>query len=196
MNLPFAESAEQNKAVIFEAIKPYLTGDVLEIGSGTGQHAVFFAGELPGIRWQTSDLESNLPLIEAWVKESKLKNLPPPIALDVLGNWPQEQYDVVYSANCFHIMGPTAVARSVEGAAACLKPGGVFAIYGPFNYAGSYTSESNARFDAFLKSRDSMSGIRDFEWIDEMANSANLMLLQDVAMPANNRCLIWKKRTL
>ncbi len=196
MNLPFAEAAEQNKTVIFEVIKPYLSGDVLEIGSGTGQHAVFFAGQLPGIRLQTSDLESNLPVIEAWVRNSKLENLPPPIVLDVLGKWPQEQYDMVYLANCFHIMGEAAVAKSVEGAATCLKPDGVFAVYGPFNYAGSYTSESNERFDAFLKSRDSTSGIRDFEWIDEMANRVNLALLQDVGMPANNRCLIWKKRTL
>lgn len=196
MNLPFAEAAEQNKKVIFEAIKPYLSGDVLEIGSGTGQHAVFFASQLPGIRWQTSDLESNLPVIEAWVRNSKLENLPPPISLDVLGKWPQQQFDMVYLANCFHIMDEAAVAKSVEGAATCLKPDGVFAVYGPFNYAGNYTSESNERFDAFLKSRDSRSGIRDFEWIDEMANRVNLALLQDVDMPANNRCLIWKKRTL
>ena len=196
MNLPFAEAAEQNKTVIFEVIKPYLSGDVLEIGSGTGQHAVFFAGQLPGIRWQTSDLESNLPVIEAWVRNSKLENLPPPIALDVLGKWPQQQFDMVYLANCFHIMDEAAVAKSVEGAATCLKPDGVFAVYGPFNYAGSYTSESNERFDAFLKSHDSRSGIRDFEWMDKMANRVNLALLQDVDMPANNRCLIWKKRTL
>ncbi|MDH3634825.1 MAG: class I SAM-dependent methyltransferase [Gammaproteobacteria bacterium] len=196
MSLPFAEAAEQNKTVIFEAIKPYLTGDILEIGSGTGQHAVFFASQIPEIRWQTSELESSLPVIEAWIRDSKLENLPPPIELDVLGKWPEAQYDVIYSANCLHIMGEAAVEKTVEGAAARLKPDGVFAVYGPFNYAGNYTSESNARFDAFLKSRDSASGIRDFEWIDEMASRVNLELVQDVDMPANNRCLIWKKRTL
>ena len=93
-------------------------------------------------------------------------------------------------------MDDSAVAKSVAGAASCLKPGGVLAIYGPVNYAGKYTSESNARFDAFLKTRDSASGIKDFEWLDEMAVSVNLALIQDVDMPANNRCLIWKKRTL
>lgn len=196
MNLPFAEAAEQNKGVIFEAIKPYLTGAALEFGSGTGQHAVYFASQLPEISWQTSDLENCLPAIEAWIRDSGLPNLPPPILLDVLGKWPQEQYDVVYSANCFHIMGQAAVAKAIEGSAACLKPGGVLAVYGPFNYAGKYTSESNASFDAYLKSRDSASGIRDFEWVDELAIRVNLELVQDVAMPANNRCLIWKKRTL
>jgi len=196
MNLPFAEAAEQNKAIIFEVIKPYLTGDALEIGSGTGQHAVFFASQVPEMRWQTSDLAACLPAIEAWIKDSALANLPPPILLDVMGDWPGYQYDLVYSANCFHIMDHSAVAKSIASAASRLKPGGVLAIYGPFNYAGKYTSESNARFDAFLKSRDNTSGIKDFEWLDELADSANLALIQDVDMPANNRCLIWKKRTL
>ncbi len=196
MNLPFAEAAEQNKAVIFEVIKPYLHGDVLEIGSGTGQHAVFFASQVPELRLQTSDLELYLPVISAWIEDSGLQNLLPPIALDVLENWPGDQYDLVYSANCFHIMDKAAVTKSVEGAAACLKPGGVFAIYGPFNYAGNFTSESNARFDEFLKSRDPASGIRDFEWVNDLADKADLELLEDVSMPVNNRCLIWKKRTL
>ncbi len=196
MNLPFAEAAEQNKAVIFEVIKPYLHGDVLEIGSGTGQHAVFFASQVPELRLQTSDLELYLPVISAWIEDSGLQNLLPPIALDVLENWPEDQFDLVYSANCFHIMDKAAVGKSVAGAAACLKPGGVFAIYGPFNYAGNFTSESNARFDEFLKSRDPASGIRDFEWVNDLADSADLELLQDVSMPVNNRCLIWKKRTL
>lgn len=196
MSLPFAESAEQNKRVIFDVIKPYLAGQVLEIGSGTGQHAVFFANQVPEMCWQTSDLATYLPVIEAWIRDSGLQNLPPPIALDVMGRWPESQYDLVYSANCFHIMGTEAVERSVEGGANCLKAGGVFAIYGPFNYAGKYTSESNARFDAFLRARDAASGIKDFEWVDEIAGGAGLELSRDVEMPANNRCLIWKKRTL
>ena len=196
MNLPFAESSEQNKSVIFDVIKPYLRGDVLEIGSGTGQHAVFFAGLVPRLSWQTSDLESNLPGIEAWIEHSGLTNLPPPIALDVSGRWPGRQFDLVYSANCFHIMDKTAVAKSIEGVGACLKADGVLAVYGPFNYAGNFTSESNARFDAFLKTRDPASGIKDFEWLDDLAGEQNLRLLEDVAMPENNRSLVWQKRTL
>jgi SAM-dependent methyltransferase len=196
VNLPFAEASEQNKTVIFDVIKPYLRGEVLEIGSGTGQHAVFFAGQMLQIRWQTSDLEPSLSAIEAWIADSGLPNLPPPIVLDVLGDWPDHQFDVVYSANCFHIMDKTAVAKCVEGIGGCLKPGGVLLVYGPFNYAGSFTSPSNARFDAFLKTRDPASGIKDFEWLDELANAQGLQLVDDVAMPANNRSLVWQKRTL
>jgi cyclopropane fatty-acyl-phospholipid synthase-like methyltransferase len=165
VNLPFAESSEQNKSVIFDAIKSFLQGDVLEIGSGTGQHAVFFAGQLPQLNWQTSEVESNLPGIEAWIRHSELTNLLPPIALDVLGRWPERQFDTVYSANCFHIMGEAAVAKCFEGVGACLKEDGFLAVYGPFNYAGNFTSESNARFDAMLKARDPESGIKDFEWL-------------------------------
>lgn len=196
MNLAFAESAEQNKAVIFDAIKPYLRGEVLEIGSGTGQHAVFFAGKVLQLQWQTSELASNLPAIEAWIEDSGLDNLLPPIALDVSGQWPQHEYDLVYSANCFHIMGGDAVELCIEGAASCLKPDAVLAVYGPFNYNGQFTSESNARFDQFLRSRDANSGIRDFEWVCELAARAGLQLLEDIGMPANNRCIVWKKRTL
>lgn len=87
------------------------------------------------------------------------------------------------------------VANCIEGVGRCLKPGGVFAVYGPFNYDGAYTSESNARFDQMLKSRDADSGIRDYEWIEELAGKVRLDLFEDVEMPTNNRCLIWKKRT-
>jgi len=196
MNLPFAEASEQNKSVIFEVIKPYLQGDVLEIGSGSGQHAVFFAGQVPQVRWQTTDLEPSLPGIEAWIADSGLPNLPAPFALDVMSDWPDRQFDMVYSANCFHIMDKTAVTKCIEGVGACLKSGGVLVVYGPFNYAGNFTSPSNARFDAFLKARDPASGIKDFEWLDDLASKESLQLVDDVAMPANNRSLVWQKRTL
>ena len=195
MNLPFAESAEQNKGVIFDAIKGCLQGDVLEIGSGTGQHAVFFGSQSPQVTWQASDLPANLPGIRARIEASGLPNLAAPIELDVLGAWPERLYDFVYSANSFHIMNTKMVAACIEGIGRCLKPGGVFALYGPFNFGGAYTSESNARFDQMLKSRDPESGIRDFEWIEELAGRVQIDLLEDVEMPANNRCLIWKKRT-
>ena len=196
MNLPFSEACEQNKSFIFDVIKPYLYGEALEIGSGTGQHAVYFATQVPQLRWQTSDLESNLPAIEDWIADSGSANLLPPIALDVRGDWPERQFDLVYSANCFHIMDKTAVVKCIEGAGACLNPGGILAVYGPFNYAGNFTSPSNARFDAFLKARDPDSGIKDFEWLDDLAKEVNLQLVEDVAMPENNRCLVWQKRTL
>ena len=196
MNRPYAEACEQNKAIIFETIKPYLKGQVLEIGSGTGQHAVYFAGLLPGIIWQSSDVEENLPGIEAWVSHSELANLPVPIALDVLGDWPEQKYDLVFSANSFHIMDEAAVERSFNGIAECLKPGGVFIVYGPFNYGGDYTSASNEQFDYWLKARDPKSGIKNYQWIETLAHAANFELLEDAPMPSNNRTLIWQNRTL
>jgi len=196
VNKPFAESAQQNQQVIFAAIRPYLRGDALEIGSGTGQHAVYFAARVPELRWQPSDLEPCLPGIEAWVEDSGLDNIAAPIALDVNADWPRGPYDLVYTANTFHIMDADSVANCISAAGCCLRAGGVLAVYGPFNYSGAYTSDSNARFDAMLRARDPASGIRDFEWLDQLAGAAGLDLNEDIAMPANNRSLIWKKRTL
>lgn len=196
MSLPFAEAADQNKQVIFEAIRPYLHGRVLEIGSGTGQHAVYFAGQLPELSWQASDVRENLPVIQAWIKHSGLQNLLPPIELDVAADWPASRFDLVYTANCFHIMGADEVSSCFTGLGQCLEAGGVVAVYGPFNYGGEFTSASNAGFDAFLRSRDPKSGIRDFEWLNELAGKVGLGLAEDIEMPHNNRCLVWKKRTL
>ena len=173
-----------------------MRGEVLEIGSGTGQHAVFFAKQVAQVCWQTSDLEPNLPGIKAWIADSGLSNLPAPIALDVMDDWPDRQFDMVYSANCFHIMDKSAVAKCIERVGTCLRPDGVLVVYGPFNYAGNFTSPSNARFDAYLKTRDPNSGIKDFEWLDNLAKEEGLQLVDDVAMPANNRSLVWQKRTL
>jgi SAM-dependent methyltransferase len=196
MNLPFAQAAEQNKDVILQAIRPYLRGKVLEIGSGTGQHAVYFAGLLPELHWQTSDLEPNLSGIRAWIDDSGLDNLPPPLLLDAVGSWPGSEFDTIYTANSFHIMDNTAVADCIEGCGGCLSTGGHLIVYGPFNYAGNFTSASNAGFDAMLKANDPGSGIKDYEWLDSLAESAGMTLVADVEMPANNRSLIWKKRTL
>ena len=196
MSLPFAQAAEQNKDVILQAVQPYLRGKVLEIGSGTGQHAVYFAGLLPELHWQTSDLEPNLSGIRAWIDDSGLDNLPAPLLLDAMGSWPESEFDTVYTANSFHIMDDTAVADCIEGCGVCLSAGGHLIVYGPFNYAGDFTSASNANFDAMLKANEPGSGIKDFEWLDSLAQSAGMTLVADVEMPANNRSLIWKKRTL
>lgn len=192
---PFAESAEQNKRVIFAAIEPYLRGEVLEIGSGTGQHAVYFAALKPAVRWQTSELPQNLAGIETWIGESGLDNLPPPLALDVDGNWPEQCYDFAFTANTFHIMPEASVENCIAGVGRCLGAAGVFAVYGPFNYGGRPTSDSNAHFDRMLRARGVGSAIRDFEWIEKLASRAGLDLLDDIEMPVNNRTLIWQKRT-
>jgi cyclopropane fatty-acyl-phospholipid synthase-like methyltransferase len=195
LNPPFAQAAEENKRVILEAIRPWLRGKVLEIGSGTGQHAVYFAAELPELQWQTSDLQPNLAGIRAWIDQSGLENLPPPLLFDVFGDWPRDRYDTIYSANCFHIMDAAAVARCMDGCGSCLGEGGHLVVYGPFNYNGDFTSESNARFDAMLKASGQGAGIKDFEWLDGLAQAAGMSLQADIEMPANNRSLVWKKRT-
>lgn len=195
MNLPYAESAEQNKRVIYAAIEPYLHGEALEIGSGTGQHAVYFAALAPGVTWQTSDLETGLPGIAARIEAAGLANLPAPISLDVRDQWPQQRFDFIFTANSFHIMDREMVVACIAGIGRCLKAGGVFAVYGPFNYDGGYTAESNASFDRMLRQRDPASGLRDFEWIAELAGDAGMDLVEDIDMPHNNRTLVWKKRT-
>ena len=192
---PFSESCEQNKQVIYETIKPYLQGRVLEIASGTGQHALHFSELCEQLCWQTSDLEQNLPGIKAWLAGGEPQRLPPPILLDVEGDWPDQKYNLVFTANSFHIMSQAAVVAFFAGVSKCLETGGHLIVYGPFNYAGDYTSASNERFDYWLKHRDSQSGIRDFEWLQELAADAGLELQDDVAMPHNNRTLIWIKRT-
>lgn len=198
MNKPFSESSEQNKAIIFETIEPYLVDGsrVLEIGSGTGQHAVHFAAKLPGIVWQTSDLAGNLAAIKSWIDDSHLPNLPEPIELDVTTQWINSTYDLIFSANTFHIMNQDQVEQCLLHCTACLKQKGHLIVYGPFNYNGSYTSVSNAQFDGWLKSRDSQSGIKHFEWINETACRSGLHLVSDIAMPANNRILVWQYELL
>jgi cyclopropane fatty-acyl-phospholipid synthase-like methyltransferase len=160
---------------------------VLEIGSGTGQHAAYFAPELPHLTWQASDVAENLPGIRLWGVE--------PIELDVEKEWPRVDVDAVFSANTAHIMSWPQVERIFEGIGQLLPPGGLFALYGPFHYGGRPTSESNARFDAMLRARDPASGVRNFEEVEALAQRCGLSLLEDNAMPANNRLLVWKSST-
>jgi SAM-dependent methyltransferase len=193
---PFAESCEQNRAPILAVLREVFAGRcrVLEIGSGTGQHAVYFAPELPHLVWQTADVAQHHAGIRAWLDEAALPNVLPPLALDVnQPDWHSGRYDAVFSANTLHIMGWPEVEKFFEGVGAVLEPGGLLAVYGPFNYNGAFTSDSNARFDAWLKARDPASGVRDFEAVDALARAQGLILLQDIAMPANNRTLVWRR---
>jgi len=166
---------------------------VLEIGSGTGQHAVYFAAALPHLTWQTSDVVENLPGIRMWLDEAHLPNLLAPLLLDVNGQWPQARYDAVFSANTLHIMSWSEVQTFFSKLDAALTADAVLAIYGPFNYGGHFTSPSNASFDATLKDRAAHMGIRDFEAVDALARSIGLALVEDCAMPANNRTLVWRR---
>jgi cyclopropane fatty-acyl-phospholipid synthase-like methyltransferase len=190
---PFSEACERNREPILAILKRVFRDRrrVLEIGSDTGQHAAYFAPALPHLVWQVSDVAENLPGIRQWVEEAGVSNLREPIALDVEQEVPSVEVDAVFSANTCHIMSWPQVERMFSGVGRLLPPGGVFALYGPFNYHGKHTSESNARFDAMLRRNDPASGLRDLEDISALAKRAGLALAEDNAMPANNRMLVW-----
>ncbi len=194
MDKPHSPSCERNREPILAVLRDYLPDcrRLLEIGSGTGQHAVYFAAEFPHLVWQGSDLADNLPGIRAWLAEAGLANTPVPLELDVTGAWPSGPFDALFSANTLHIMPWSGVEALFRGLPAVLAPGARVIVYGPFNYGGRYTSDSNAAFDEWLKARGAHQGIRDFEAVDALARSAGLSLLEDRAMPANNRCLVWR----
>ncbi len=166
---------------------------VLEIASGTGQHAVYFGRELPYLTWQPTELPGQLPGIRAWLDEAQLPNVLPPLAMDINDAcWPVSPVDAIFNANTAHIVSWPEVERLFAHIARAIEPGGCVCFYGPYNYGGKFTSESNARFDAWLKSRDPESGIRDFEAVNRLAASHGLELLRDIAMPSNNRTLVWE----
>ena len=191
----YSSSCVQNQEPILKIIKPLLLEKhtVLEVGSGTGQHAVFFAGQMPHLNWQASDQAQYLSSINAWADEAKLNNTPPAINLDVTQAWPALEFDVIFSANTTHIMSWEMVVDFFQGVGESLGENGLFILYGPFNYHQQYTSQSNADFDMWLKNRDPNSAIRHFEALMELAKQAKLTLLKDYEMPANNRILCWKK---
>ena len=191
-----AESCERNKGPILEVLRRELAAarSVLEIGSGTGQHAVYFAAHLPQLTWQASEVPALLPALEARLRLEAAVNLPAAVALDVRTvPWPCAPVDAIFSANTLHIMGMDGVRDFFRGAGPALAAHGTLCVYGPFNYAGRFTSDSNAKFDAWLKARDARSGIRDFEALEALARVAGLALAADHAMPANNRTLVWRR---
>jgi len=193
---PYVASCESNRVPILEVLRVVLAGKsrLLEIGSGTGQHAVYLAPEFPELTWQTSDLAEAHTGIRAWLAEAGLANVLPPLTLDVCkGDWPHRRYDAVFSANTAHWMSWPEVECLFSGVGRVLEVEGVFCLYGAFNYRGDYTSESNARFDRWLRARDPSSGIRDFEALDELARKAGMRLERDHEMPAHNRMLVWSR---
>ena len=192
----FSKACEQNKEPLLEVVgRAFVSCQrVLEIGSGTGQHAVFFGRHMPLLSWQTSDLPEHHASIYKWIEEAELGNVLPPITLDVEDEWPAQTYDGVFSANTAHIMSWPQVIRMFAGVARVLQPGGVFCLYGPFKYDGDNTcGNDTAAFDQLLQAQDPVSGIRDFEKLDKLARCQGLVLVRDEKMPANNRALIWCK---
>ena len=193
---PFAEAAQRNAPAILEALQREFRGttDVLEIGSGTAQHAVTFAAAMPGLRWQTSDLEENHPGINAWIDAAGLDNVLRPETLDVrAGHVDAASYDAVFSANTAHIMGIDAVRRMFSVVGDALRADGVFCLYGPFRIGGAFNTVSNERFDASLRQRDKAMGIRDLEMLDEFGASCGLQRQRLYAMPSNNYLAVWTR---
>jgi cyclopropane fatty-acyl-phospholipid synthase-like methyltransferase len=192
---PYSPACERNRDPILAVLRDHFADRlrVLEIGSGTGQHAAYFAAALPHLVWQASDRAENLPGIRAWLEQAGLAGAAPPIELDVRGDWPAPAFDAAFSANTLHIMGWSEVERLFERLPEVLAADGRLVIYGPFNYGGNFTSHSNAAFDASLRRQTAHMGIRDFEAVDRLAQAAGLRLLEDREMPANNRCLVWER---
>ncbi len=191
-----SEACERNKGPILAILKDAFAPArrVLEIGSGTGQHAVWFAKHLPQLTWQPTDTGDYLPVLREYLSQHAPPNVLPVIELDVRRHpWPVNSADAVFSANTLHIMSWDAVKDFFAGIGAALTSPGVLCVYGPFRYGGNYTSASNAEFDRYLKTRDPHSGIRDFEAVDELARAQGLELAADHAMPANNQTLLWRK---
>ncbi|WP_346896423.1 DUF938 domain-containing protein [uncultured Roseibium sp.] len=204
MMLPFSAAAENNKRPILEKLRDAFKDAtrVLEIASGTGQHAVFFAENLPHLDWRPSDVAEHLPAIDQRIvqAEADLDNLLAPIELDISDlPWPvsafdyEDAYDGIFTANSLHIVSWPLVEDFFEGVGETLAEGGVLCIYGPFKYDGKFTTPSNEAFDKSLKSRDPESGIRDFEAVNDLAQKFGLTLQADHAMPANNQLLVWKR---
>ena len=198
VNLPFSPACERNKEVILDVIAPYLSQakSVLEIGAGSAQHAVHFSAAFPEVIWQASDQSQYLSGIRAQLNNASLVNILPPIELDVnQKEWvvKGKVFDVVYTANTFHIMSQSDVEAFFVGLSSVVASEAFLVVYGPFKYAGNFTSASNQEFDQTLRSREWGSSIKDFENINALAVEQGFQLIQDHAMPANNQCLVWQK---
>jgi SAM-dependent methyltransferase len=194
--LTVSDACERNKGPILEVLRTELVAaaSVLEIGSGTGQHAVHFAAGLPHLTWQPSELPEHLAALAERVRLQGGENLRVPLALNVCDDpWALAPVDAVFSANTLHIMAWSAVHEFFRGVGGVLRTPGVLCVYGPFRFHGAHTSASNAEFDRWLKARDPLSGVRDFEAVDALARGARLEFAADHAMPANNRTLVWRR---
>lgn len=193
---PFVTAAERNAGAILEVLRQELRdcSEVLEIGSGTGQHAVMFAAELDHLDWQTSDLEENHAAIHACLADAGLSNVRPPLKLDVrTAVLAVDSYDGVFSCNTAHIMHFEAVVDLFGLVGRVLRPRGVFCLYGPFRKGGRYNTDSNEQFDKSLKSRDAGMGLRDLEALDALGKRNSLERSALFAMPSNNLLAVWRK---
>ncbi|MFK7853677.1 MAG: DUF938 domain-containing protein [Granulosicoccus sp.] len=195
MNKPFSPSADRNKEPILGALRHELADNqqVLEIGSGTGQHACFFAAALPSIRWQPTELKQNIPAIQRWISEQPINNVLPPKELDVdVHPWPIHSADVCYTCNTFHIVSAQSVKNIYRGCKALLGSGGKLCVYGPFSIDGQHNSAGNESFDQQLRASNPDSGIRDLSQLDEIAQQSGFSAYRCTKMPANNLFVVWE----
>lgn len=194
---PFSQSCENNKGPILDILVRVFAQrqQVLEIASGTAQHASYFAGHLPQLVWQTSEHPTNLAVTQPRCASYAGDNLLPPYGLDVSHRpWPLPVLPhAIFTANSLHIMPWSAVVELFGELGERAVPDTLLAVYGPFNYGGQYSSPSNAQFDQWLARQSPDSAIRDFEQVDELARQAQFALLEDNAMPANNRLVVWRR---
>ena len=195
--LPFSQACENNKgAILARLLEVFGERDrVLEIASGTGQHATWFAGHMPYLQWQPTELGQNLPVLEPRCCNYTGENLLSPCTLDVSQRpWPIADIPgAIFTANSLHIMPWASVQDLFAELGERAIADTLLAVYGPFNYAGRYTSDSNARFDEWLAQQSPFSAIRDYEAVDALAATAGFALRSDFEMPANNRLLVWHK---
>ena len=193
---PHSDACERNRDPILTVLQQWLLapGTVLEIGAGTGQHAAYFSARLPHLTWIPTDREENLAGIRQWVAEAGAPNLREPLELSVMDpTWAVSAADYVYTANTAHIMSWTEVEAMFEGVGKLLAPKGLFCLYGPVNRNGEFTSESNRDFDAMLRTRDPVMGIRDDQALVALGRRCGLSFVADTSMPARNRLLIWTR---
>lgn len=194
---PYSPACDRNRDPILNVLKAHLADrrQVLEIGSGTGQHAVHFAAAMPHLSWQTADVAANLGGIRAWLNDARLPNTPDPLVFDCdlePERVPLRHYDAVFSANTLHIMSWRQVQTLFARLPSLVVADALLIVYGPFNRNGAFTSDSNRAFDASLRRADPLRGIRDFEAVDALARAAGFALVADQPMPANNSCIVWR----
>ncbi|QSP94818.1 DUF938 domain-containing protein [Marinobacter salinisoli] len=197
--LPFSQACENNKDPILARLREIFDapGTVLEVGTGTGQHAVHFARALPHLQWQPTDHPDAADLCCPRLEQASLPNILPVIELDVsTADWPVESFTWVFSANTAHIMAWHEVEQMFIHIGEHLPKSGAFCLYGPFNDRGQYSSDSNRQFDQYLRARAPHMGIRDLQNLCELADAAGLTLANNVAMPANNRLLVFQRMPL
>ncbi len=194
---PYAISCDRNSAPILEVLKEYLKDykKLVEMGAGTGQHAIYMAPHFPELEWYLLDQKDRHEGIKTWLHDFPRANVKGPIEYSIGENdWPISDCDVVFTSNTLHIVSWEKDLQFFDDLTNALSSGGLFMAYGAFNYNGDFSSESNKKFEEWLKERDPASGIKDFEKVKAELEKRDFELVKDHEMPSNNRLLVFKKK--